>query len=183
MHKIMEKTTLLGYLAFAREHDYVLKIDGISGKTSRVFIDDFNDLKLFGRFALSNETMSYKYEKIVSCHFESQEAQQSFEKEQGLKVYGDEAQNIEQRLTFFKDYYQKIILNRKEDAASESESETLKADLKKQAIERFETIIQQTLISPESLLFHYFFATPIRPLRFSLDFFLRSPYQCSDHRG
>lgn len=156
----MEKNDLLQYLDFARNHGFVLEITGVSNKKSKVIIDSYNDYKLFGRFSHTNENMSYRYANIVSCRFAAEAEQQRFEKALCMKAYGDQAQNLEQHFTHYKKYYQQIILSRNGDV-SEGETDYESSSLPQQAAERFETVFHQTLIKPESLLFHYFLGQPV----------------------
>ena len=55
----METTELLKYLKFAQQSGYVLYINGIKGKSSKIYVDSYKSDKLEGRFCSSNKQMSY----------------------------------------------------------------------------------------------------------------------------
>lgn len=64
----MEKSDLLNYLIFAEKYNCPLRISGVSGKVSTIFVDSHSDVTLQGRFCSSDKAMSYKYENIPVLH-------------------------------------------------------------------------------------------------------------------
>ena len=102
----METTELLKYLKFAQQSGYVLYINGIKGKSSKIYVDSYKSDKLEGRFCSSNKQMSYYYKNIVSCRFFVQAEQRKFEKWVCKEIYGEDTAK---RIEYFKEYYKQII--------------------------------------------------------------------------
>ncbi len=159
----MERTELLRYLDFAREHGGLLAVTGTSERVSKIHVDGYQGGKLRGRFAGSGREMSYRFENIRSCHFASPQEQRRFEEYRTcLDAYGAGMEEVERLFTHYQEYYKQIVSQRKEQPHEEALGEP-KTDLKKLAADRLETIFHQAYLQPESLLTHYLLATPADP--------------------
>lgn len=153
----MNRTELLSYLDFAHKYKYPLKIVGVSTLVSIIYVDGHGGTKLWGRFVNSNQEMSYYFDNILSCHFTPKYQQQFEEERKCYDAYGDEMEEIKRLFTHYKEYYQQIISQRKEEPSEKGAGE-YGITLKSKAIELFEDMFHQAYVNPKSLLAYYVLA-------------------------
>lgn len=146
----METTELLKYLKFAQQSGYVLYINGIKGKSSKIYVDSYKSDKLEGRFCSSNKQMSYYYKNIVSCRFFVQAEQRKFEKWVCKEIYGEDTAK---RIEYFKEYYKQII--EKEPDKLKELDENQKNVLKQQKLKCLEEMFAQIYQDPNNYLRQY----------------------------
>ena len=162
----MERTELLAHLDFAQEHNCVLVVTNVSGKTSKILVDGYDDRKLIGRFASDNSIMSFRFKNIQSCRFFTEKDQALFEEEQRyFTAHAADASNIKKRIALYKQYYQAVIRQAKKDTGStksESESED---NFVKMALERHSNIFNHIYSVSDGLLLCYLLSQPVNASR------------------
>lgn len=152
----MERAEVLKHLKFAQKMGYALDIEGITGKHSKIYVDNCENDRLEGRFCSGDKKMSYYYKNITSCRFVRQTEQRKFEERRaGEEIYGE--QDIAKRIEHFKAYYKQII---------EKESDELKElgkgqenIVKRKKLEHLEKIFDQIYRDSSNCLRQYILGT------------------------
>ncbi len=153
---MMEKEELQNYLKFAQQKGYALGIKGVSKKQSEIYVDNYTDNKLEGRFCGNDKQMSYRYERIDSCQFVRKKEQEEFEKSQlDEKICEEQAEKKEERVENYKKYYRKIIENQKETDESQKSDRNQGKTLKEQKLEYIDNIFNEVYSDSNNLLLQY----------------------------
>lgn len=156
----MERTEVLKYLKFAQQSGYALDIEGITGKHSKIYVDNCKKDRLEGRFCSGDKQMSYCYKNIASCRFVRQTEQEEFEKRQaGEEIYGKQAEDIAKRIEHFKEYYKQIVEKEKEPDELKESDKGQENTLKKIKLGRLEKIFNQIYLDPSNYLLQYILGT------------------------
>ena len=158
----MERTELIAQLDFAQEHNCILEFTNISGKTSRIRIDGYDDNKLVGRFISDNSSMSFRFKNIQSCRFFTREDQVRFEEERRyFAAHATDISDPKKRITLYKQYYQAVICQAKKGADSTEAALEMGDSFTQKTLERYENIFNQIDSESDGLLFHYLLSQPV----------------------
>lgn len=147
------------YLEFSKAHGYVLCITGTSGKRSEVIVDDYDSLKLQGRFYPSGQAMTYRLQNIASCTFKDKEVEKSFRQYlESLERVGDDEASV---IRHYREYFLGII-EALEQPEVQQETDGAEFDLKKLMKERFGQVFELAERHKDGLLTRYLLGKPLR---------------------
>lgn len=145
------------YADFAYKNHYQLSVTGVSKRVSKIWVISYDESRIYGKFVFSGDEMTYKFSNIDFCEFTDTLAQDEFDQHMiCVNAYGNRAEEMEIRFNAFKEYYQKIVLQRRSRSNG-----TQSVDLEKLSFERLERIFQDALYTPDSLLAHFISGRPL----------------------
>lgn len=162
----IDRTELMAYIDFARRHQYPLSTYGVSGKTSEIFVDNFDTDGLSGRFSTSGQEMTYKFCNIVSCCFSNQEEQHLFEKELFLNNFIN-SKDVEKQIDHYKDYYEAIVRMFKGNDNNPKQSDSNDADtvdFSQKTLEHYELMFQHIYNDKDGLFVNYLLSRSVNQI-------------------
>ena len=151
----MNNNEVLKYIEFAHRYNHQLSIIGVTGKTSEIYVDDYDETQLTGRFAATAKEMNYKYENIVSCHFSDDRNQCEF----AFISNFEDSDEIYNRIATLKTYY-KGIINSEDVDTKDNDSEYTQ----KKKTETYHNMFEHIYDDPNGLFAQYVLSKPTNTL-------------------